>query len=127
MPDESSPTPNQSVTLKPCPFCGGEALFVRRYANDYESDTVICSECEVVYDGSGRGRETVASFWNRRAYITRLESEWHENVGPALWWVFPVVEPPYVGTPLDVDWPGYHTHWTSLHIPFHPESSDAGA
>jgi hypothetical protein len=64
-------------------------------------------------------------------------SEWHEDIGPVLWWKFPVDEPPYVGTPLDLGetivvhahngqvpkriahfdiggWPGYHTHWTPL-------------
>ena len=64
-------------------------------------------------------------------------SEWHEDIGPAMWWRFPIDEPPYVGTPLDVGmpitvivqttpgknhashytvggWPGYHTHWTPL-------------
>lgn len=63
--------------------------------------------------------------------------QWHEDVGPVLWWKFPINEPPYVGTPLDLPrviqiaayvgrdafqwpvavgggWPGYHTHWTPL-------------
>lgn len=44
-------------------------------------------------------------------------SAWHEDDGPALWWRFPVDEPPYVGTPLDTDWPGYHTHWTRIVVP----------
>jgi hypothetical protein len=50
------------------------------------------------------------------------ESEWHEDVGPVLWWAFPVQEPPYVGTPLDSDWPGYHTHWTPIAIPADPRT-----
>lgn len=71
-------------------------------------------------------------------------AEWHEDDGPVLWWKFPIEEPPYVGTPLDLGfevviethiwtseseskddpsgvrkffvggWPGYHTHWTPL-------------
>jgi hypothetical protein len=63
-------------------------------------------------------------------------SEYHEDMGPVLWWKFPVDEPPYVGGPLDNGkiveicarydggdklmlcqvggWPGYHTHWTPL-------------
>ena len=67
-------------------------------------------------------------------------SEWHEDIGPVLWWRFPVVEPPYVGTPLDRGrmvsvqiagadepflratlevggWLGVHTHWTPLPDP----------
>ncbi|WP_211296433.1 hypothetical protein [Paenibacillus donghaensis] len=46
--------------------------------------------------------------------------EWHEDIGPVLWWTFPIEEPPYCGSPLDVDWPGYHTHWTPLIIPAAP-------
>lgn len=65
--------------------------------------------------------------------IARPLAEWHEDDGPALWWRFPIMEPLYVGTPLDcptrveiaIDgwvtdtrkfggWPGYHTHWTPL-------------
>ena len=40
--------------------------------------------------------------------------QWHEDDGPVLWWRFPIVEPPYSGTPNDCDWPGYHTHYTRL-------------
>lgn len=43
--------------------------------------------------------------------------EWHEDHGAVLWWEFPIVEPPYCGTPLDADWPDYHTHWTPITIP----------
>lgn len=46
--------------------------------------------------------------------------EWHEDIGPVLWWTFPIEEPPYCGTPMDGDWPGYHTHWTPFIIPFTP-------
>lgn len=45
-------------------------------------------------------------------------AEWHEDDGPVLWWKLPVDEPPWVGTPLDDDWPmpggPYYTHWTPL-------------
>lgn len=43
--------------------------------------------------------------------------EWHEDEGAKLWWKFPITEPPYCGTPLDTDWPGYHTHWTDFDVP----------
>ncbi len=52
--------------------------------------------------------------------------EWHEDFGPALWWFFPVVEEPYVGTPLDTDWPGYHTHWTRFVVPDAPGAPTTG-
>ncbi|ADM70864.1 hypothetical protein GMA19_03057 [Paenibacillus polymyxa E681] len=43
--------------------------------------------------------------------------EWGEDHGAVLWWKFPIDEPPYCGTPLDADWPDYHTHWTPITIP----------
>lgn len=47
--------------------------------------------------------------------------EWHEDDGSVLWWVFPVCEPPWCGTPNDSEWPGYHTHWTPIVMPNEPE------
>jgi hypothetical protein len=49
-------------------------------------------------------------------------SEWHEDDGAVLWWAFPIVEPPYVGTPNDSDWPFdeiafYDLGWTKLDVP----------
>lgn len=49
--------------------------------------------------------------------IAQLSEKWHEDIGPVLWWDFPVEEPPYCGTPLDDDFPKYKTHFTELHIP----------
>ena len=46
--------------------------------------------------------------------IARPLEEWGEDYGDVLWWQFPIEEPPYVGSPLCSDWPGYHTHWTPL-------------
>ena len=49
--------------------------------------------------------------------IAQLAEKWHEDIGPVLWWDFPVEEPPYCGTPLDDDFPKYKTHFTELRIP----------
>lgn len=46
--------------------------------------------------------------------------EWHEDIGDVLWWSFPIQEPPYCGSPLDADWPDYHTHWTPIITPEQP-------
>ncbi|WP_042266752.1 hypothetical protein [Paenibacillus graminis] len=46
--------------------------------------------------------------------------EWHEDYGAVLWWEFPIGEPPFCGTPLDMDWAGYHTHWTPITVPSTP-------
>lgn len=47
--------------------------------------------------------------WNKRMFPL---SDWREEDGPVLWFRLPVDEPVWIGTPLDEDWPGYHTHWT---------------
>lgn len=69
-------------------------------------------------------------------------SEWHEDMGNAIWWKFPIDEPPYIGSPLDLGqtvevtvrafgvdklmrvnvggWPGYHTHFTTCLCPAPP-------
>lgn len=43
--------------------------------------------------------------------------KWHEDDGPVLWWKLPIEEAPYVGSPLDDDFPDYMTHWTVIQIP----------
>ena len=47
--------------------------------------------------------------------------EWSEDFADVLWWKFPIEEPPYVGSPLDENWSGYHTHWTFIPIPQPPK------
>lgn len=49
-----------------------------------------------------------------------MADEWGEEDGDVLWWRFPIVEPPYCGSPLDDDWPGYHTHWSRFEVPEEP-------
>ena len=51
--------------------------------------------------------------------------DYHEDIGPVLWWAFPIDEAPYCGSPLDTDWPGYHTHWTRFQVPEHPTKGDS--
>ena len=58
-----------------------------------------------------------------RATIARPISEWHEEIGDCLWWRFPIDEPPYVGSQLDDDWPGYHTHFTRIECPSEPAAT----
>lgn len=48
--------------------------------------------------------------------------EWNEDDGDVLWWIFPVCEPPYCGTPNDSEWPEYHTHWTPIVMPQEPSN-----
>lgn len=51
------------------------------------------------------------------------KESWHEDDGPALWWCFPIQEPPYCGSPLDSNFPDYVTHWTRLLVPVEPTGS----
>lgn len=53
--------------------------------------------------------------------------DWHADDGPALWWTWPVREPPYVGTPLDDDWPGGHRYWTPLVLPDEHQQAPRGS
>lgn len=46
------------------------------------------------------------------AEMPRPLADWHEDDGAVVWWMIPVDEPAWIGTPLDDGWPGYHTHWT---------------
>jgi hypothetical protein len=70
--------------------------------------------------------------------------EYREDMGDVLWWKFPIDEPPYVGSPLDLGetieieirdlthtstlrrtvggWPGHHTHFTPIPIPDEPKN-----
>lgn len=50
----------------------------------------------------------------------RPREEWCEEDGSVLWWKFPVVEPPYLGSTTDEDFPDYVTHWTRIPIPEAP-------
>lgn len=47
----------------------------------------------------------------------RPKDDWHEDHGSVLWWKVPIDEPPYVGSPLDTDFPEYMTHWQPLVMP----------
>jgi hypothetical protein len=43
--------------------------------------------------------------------------QWGEDYGDCLWWRFPIEEPPYCGTPLDVEFPNHVTHFTRFIVP----------
>lgn len=60
--------------------------------------------------------------WQARA---RPITEYHEDEGAVLWWLFPISEPPYCGTPGDSGWPftqatGLDLAWTPFSIPLPP-------
>jgi len=59
----------------------------------------------------------------RKANECRHIDEWHEDMGDKLWWKFPIIEAPYCGSPLDTEWPEYHTHFTDIMCPTPPETT----
>ena len=62
-----------SEELKPCPFCGGEALFETNQAIsshiEYEAYRVSCWTCGVRtgWHALSEGKKHVIEIWNRRA------------------------------------------------------------
>lgn len=42
---------------------------------------------------------------------------YHEDFGSVVWWTRPLCEAPWIGSPLDDTWPGYHRWWTPLPDP----------
>lgn len=53
----------------------------------------------------------------RKAKEPRLLSDWRDEMGPVLWWHFPVTEAPFFGTPSTEGWKSHHTHWTPVIVP----------
>lgn len=60
--------------------------------------------------------KNILSEYNQATKPLPLEN-WHEDQGDCLWWKFPIEEPPYLGTPLDNDFPNYVTHYTKIILP----------
>lgn len=105
------PTPIATPGTEPeltCGWCNGTGR-ERGLAGYYEP----CREC--------------ANEANRAATIGTAPAQplesWHEDDGAALWWKFPVVEPPYSGSPLSEDFPDYVTHWTRIVVPGEPAAT----
>lgn len=55
----------------------------------------------------------------------RRRDSWNEDIGCVIWWSLPICEPPYIGTPLDDDFPDGVTHWTMLELPINHEAVGA--
>lgn len=60
-----------AIKLKPCPFCGGEAILT---TTNYGSMIATCKDCFV--DGGATGcSKTASDSWNARPYTEKLEAE----------------------------------------------------
>lgn len=72
--------------------------------------------------------EAAASPTKQQPQRARPLDEWHEDFGPGMWFAWTdggwLGEPAWIGTPIDSDWPGYHTHFLP-HPSFPAELEDA--
>lgn len=104
-----------------CAYCG-DAFF------EYPSDSPVDRDHEealtafAAHDAKCARNPLAARIAELEAKLSALTTarelgEWTETDGPVLWWRLPVEEPPYVGSPLDDDFPDYVTHWTPLALP----------
>ena len=106
---------------KPCPLCNGVEIF-EGHIRDGWKWACATKDCTMnVYAFNGRtpleSRDRCKEQWNRRdgQFQIRLESsvgaqsletiprpfcDWHEDHGDVLWWLIPVSEAPYVGSPI---------------------------
>lgn len=74
---------NDSIKLKPCPFCGGEAILMSRETNYFATRFfVICDNCHASSKWC-KNKEEAAEAWNRRAEQTDTKpiktGEWLED------------------------------------------------
>lgn len=114
-----------------CPFCGTIPEFKLIDTVGYRGRQHVQTslECCIAMEGMATDGETtfrpppdkwvaeakaaLISQWNARIVDEPLPlSEYHEDMGPVVWWKFPVDEPAWVGSPNYDTWPGYHTHFT---------------
>ena len=55
-----------------------------------------------------------------KSLLLHSPEEYHEDDGEVLWWLLPIAEAPYVGSPLDTQFPWdlenppKHLYWTYL-------------
>lgn len=70
-----------SEELRPCPFCGGEAFYIKIMGNYEKPHEIYCSKCDGAIT-EGRSEKQVVTNWNTRpiedelqARIAELEAE----------------------------------------------------
>lgn len=62
---------------------------------------------------------TLTEIGRQASELNKLD-DWGEDDSICLWWKFPIEEEPYVGSPLDVNFPNDVTHFTRIIIPDEP-------
>jgi len=97
-------------------------------AHDVDALAAEVVRLRKLFDDAGKGEHDVLALvdhYQAEVIAARYpdaipRDDWDHDIGPALWWKFPVNEPPYVGSPLDEDFPDYVTHWTRILVPDEP-------
>lgn len=104
-----------------CPRCGTDLKTAYHEDRLY---SVQCQKCETVTLVEARNPREAET---KVGIVARPAEEWHEDYGDALWWSFPVEEPPYHGSPIcyHADGrptvPDWCTHWTPYFVPSDPD------
>lgn len=62
------------LTLKPCPFCGGEARLVKDFCSFKDWNYVRCEECGAMTSTADNAYRAI-NYWNQRAEIDRVFEE----------------------------------------------------
>jgi hypothetical protein len=113
-----------------CSSCGDDLppdwdanILLAREADVFVAAKIFCKPCTRRLDRS----PAFADRWPGSIGLRDLRLNplptlrtWHEEMGPVLWWRFPMEEAPWAGTPHDSDWPMRQpdetcfTHWTPL-------------
>lgn len=68
-----------SDELKPCPFCGSEAVHTER---SYFRDVLIyCENCDAYFtvDSFAADKDDIVEAWNRRAEPERKKGKWEHD------------------------------------------------
>lgn len=108
-----------------CPRCGTALETAYHESRLY---SVKCGTCETVTLVKARNPFEAAG---KVGITARPADEWHEDHGDALWWSFPIEEPPYCGSPISFDRygkctvPDWCTHFTPIFVPNNPREEAA--
>ena len=135
-PSPSTPSPERGAIKQCIAYCFGK-MWANRGSNYLPERVDTAAESELaalealvavkdfsnvtIYEELQRveaeNADLRAQLANAGRDIARPLDEYHEDLGPVLWWTLPVREPPYVGTTLDIGFPDGLTHFTPCRDP----------
>jgi len=106
-----------------------ESIYPDPFASVYseeesQENSTAASQREAFIEGANWARGVLTPSAASSAIPRPLE-EWHEDMGPMLWWKFPIEEEPYVGSPLDVGFTVQFDMEMTMRTHTDPEGEDA--